>query len=293
LALAGLGIFGFAGDAVAHGKWSRAAPEGRTGSVPGILILKPERSARVRFSEAGFTMGSSVSDMITAVTMCKREVYGSLCDQVAARFRAEGLSHRVSLATFELDRNEVSVAHYRLCVLAGSCAAPSFSTGDPRFDVPTFPVTHVRWSDANDYCAFLRGRLPTEAEWEFAARGKAGRQFPWGNAYNPRLANHGSFASDETDAIDGFRGLAPTGSFPDAGTPEGVLDLAGNVSEWVSDYYHEDERGFGYDAAPAVNPKGSETGTFHVTRGGSYRDGAPWLRGAARQVGFRCAYSVH
>jgi formylglycine-generating enzyme len=239
--------------------------------------------------------------MVQAVLMCRREVYGTLCDQIAGRFRTEGIAHRVTLSTFEIDRTEVAVAHYRICSQVGRCNAPGFERGDARFDAPQLPVTHVMWTDAVDYCRFAGGRLPTEAEWEYAARGKAGRLFPWGNLYNPRLANHGAFASDETDDVDGFAALAPVGSFPNGKTPEGILDLAGNVSEWVADYYHDDERGFGYGPEPTQNPQGPTTGTFRTARGGSYRDGAPWLRGSARQVltiaagpsmGFRCAYDV-
>ena len=131
------------------------------------------------------------------------------------------------------------------------------------------------------------------------ARGR-GARVPVGRRLQPISCNHGSFAADCVDATDGFAGLAPVGAFPDGATPLGVLDLAGNVSEWVSDYYWTDEKGFGYEAASQVNPTGPKFGAFHVVRGGSYLEGAAWLRGAARSaalgpsptVGFRCAASV-
>ena len=105
---------------------------------------------------------------------------------------------------------------------------------------------------------------------------------------------------DETDASDGFVGLAPVGSFPDGRTPLGILDLAGNAAEWVADLYDLDANNLGYSPQPQTNPKGASSGIAHVVRGGSYADGAAWMRGAARstvllrspQVGFRCAYEV-
>ena len=220
---------------------------------------------------------------------------------ITALFRAEGHSHEVALTPYELDRTEVTVAAYERCVSAGACPPSGTAPGDPRFDRPTLPVVNVRWDDARSYCAWAGGRLPTEAEWEFAARGPRGRDFPWGNLWNPHLANHGSLAHDPTDGTDGYLYLAPVGSFPDGATPTGLLDMAGNAAEWVSDLFDLDDGGFGYPAASAVNPKGPTTGAYHVARGGSWGDGAAWLRSAARsvssahrspQIGVRCAYDV-
>jgi formylglycine-generating enzyme required for sulfatase activity len=278
----------------------------------GVQALRAPRAGRVHIASATFQMGSTLSEMADALKMChsptlspipsKQEILAQfLCDEDSS-IRAEGYAHQVTLHAFEMDRTEVSVADYERCVLAGPCDAPGFTRGDPRFDRPRYPVTQIRWDDAERYCHWAGGRLPTEAEWEYAARGDARRLFPWGDVYNPHLANHGALATDDTDASDGFALLAPVGSYPDGATPEGILDLAGNVGEWVQDFdYEADSEGYGYSPMPAVDPVGPPTGVGHLVRGGSYARPAWRLRGAAREelllprsaeVGFRCVNDV-
>lgn len=314
------------GAAVAYGLglWGGLpgpSSHGHVGSgFPGLpLTLRAEPSPRVRLPGATFVMGSNLESMLRAEQLCEREILSPLCivgdeDEGGApptlaqriqRFRREGLDHEVTLAPFSLDRTEVTVGAYHRCVAAGACGAPAFLAGDLRFDRPELPVVQVSWDDAVAFCGWVGGRLPTEAEWEYAARGVAGREFPWGSFYNPRLSNHGTFLGellgDATDATDGFEGLAPVGAFPDGATPQGVLDLAGNAAEWVWDLFGVDEQGFGYKKRREQNPRGPLFGDRHVIRGGSYRTAAHEVRGAARtlreaprtaDVGFRCAYDT-
>jgi formylglycine-generating enzyme required for sulfatase activity len=288
----------------AHGaKTSPAALEAPQdhAEARGVVALRLPLEGRVRVVGATFRMGSTSLDMERARGLCHKEILGARCDdpRVANGFRPEGHQHDVTVFTFDLDRTEVTVRAYARCVEAGVCSPPGYPPGDPRFDRPTLPVTHVRWDDAAQFCAWIGGRLPTEAEWELAARGTERREFPWGWFYNAHVANHGALAPDETDASDGFLGLAPVGSFPDGATPLGLLDMAGNAAEWVFDLWDVDENGFGYPQASQVNPKGPSAGGTHVIRGGSFEDGAPWMRGASRatlvvarspSVGFRCAH---
>jgi formylglycine-generating enzyme len=276
-------------------------PEGKAPAA-GVVALRPSLERRIRITGGRFTMGSTLRDMERGKQLCAREPLGSRCREgFEPWLRAEGHAHEVTLSDYVLDATEVTVARYARCVSVGVCVAPGFPAGDVRYDVPDFPVTHVRAEDAEAYCGFAGGRLPTEAEWEHAARGRARSEFPWGDLYNPRLSNHGAWADDPTDARDGFVGLAPVGSFPDGATPTGLLDMAGNAAEWVSDWYDRDEEGWGYAKTPQVNPKGPPFGPYgRVIRGGSYRDGAHWLRTAARrasplparEIGFRCAYDA-
>lgn len=180
-------------------------------------------------------------------------------------------SHTVNLAGFWIMQTEVTNAQYAKCVAAGACSAPSNST----WQIPSradFPVTDVTWDQAQSYATWAGGRLPTEAEWEKAARGTDGRTYPWGN--RPPACYRLNY--------DNCIGVAQkVGSYPpSASSPYGVQDMAGNVAEWVSDWYAADF----YSQSPADNPLGPVTGSQRVVRGGAWSNSEDYVR-TTRRVG--------
>ena len=145
------------------------------------------------------------------------------------RYLDERPARKVSLPAFRIDGYEVTNAQYGEFVQRAKRPPPPFwQEGRFPLGAADHPVTQVTWADARDYCRWAGKRLPTEAEWEKAARGADGREFPWGNEFDPKKANTGLSAQ---------RGLAPVGSLAAGKSPYGVHDMAGNVWEWVEDWY--------------------------------------------------------
>jgi formylglycine-generating enzyme required for sulfatase activity len=217
-------------------------------------------------------------------------------------WRDEQPIHTVALDSFWLDRTEVTNGQYERCVDSGACDPPTFSDSRTRAayyghaDYADYPVVKVGWYDAKAYCEWAGVWLPTEAEWEYAARGSDGHMYPWGNG-EPDCEKANFWHGEEGCARD----TAAVGSYPVDVSWCGAYDLAGNVSEWVADVYGE------YPSERQVNPTGALAGRYRVIRGGSWFNNAFTMRGANRDrdppfspyapgrgfysLGFRCAKS--
>jgi serine/threonine-protein kinase len=188
----------------------------------------------------------------------------------------------VVVKAFSIDRTEVTRGSYAACVAARKCkSVPSAAAGsiEGKPD-PELPVTGVSWADAQAYCRFAGGRLPTEAEWEKAARGPEGREYPWGEEPDCARANWGNFDGEGPCAGKNPGRPVRVGSYPTGASVYGALDLGGNVWEWVADKY-EDE------PDRRVVRGGSCCSFFVGPRAANRNAWAPQHRDA--DLGFRCA----
>lgn len=204
--------------------------------------------------------------------------------------------HRVYVDAFYLDKFEVTNGRFAKFVEAIQSEPPwGFSDKDTPVTHADRPVRWVSWMDAMGYCLWAGKRLPTEAEWEKAARGTDGRVYPWGN--DAPTTAHAVFGLKEGGADT----VSPIGNRDKGKSPYGAHDLAGNLYEWVTDWYAEDYY-TNFAKTPAINPRGPSEGTAKVQRGGSYINNPYRLRSSFRtkgdpteqdpNVGFRCAQEV-
>ena len=195
--------------------------------------------------------------------------------------------HTVYLDAFWIDRTEVTNDMYRQCVAAGECTEPAHSRRYDSGGYGDHPVLGISWDQAVEYCTWAGRRLPTEAEWEKAARGTDGRIYPWGNDEPDSSRLNFNHSIDDTTTV---------GSYPEGASPYGVLDMAGNVWEWVADGYDEAY----YLESPYENPHGGNSVNRRALRGGSWNTQAHNVRVSNRfwafpgrndTDGFRCALS--
>jgi formylglycine-generating enzyme required for sulfatase activity len=250
-----------------------------------------------------FQMGSTEEEVDFAMEMCAAQPYGN-CER--SWFENEHPAHQVTLDDFWIDQTSVTNAQYQRCVEAQVCDPPLWNSSDTRQDYfgnsafDDYPVIYVNWLQADAYCEWAGARLPTEAEWEYAARGPENHIYPWGDEFDGTRLNYCDancdydYADEEFD--DGYSDTAPVGSYPGGASWCGALDMAGNVFEWTAGWLEE------YTAERQVNPTGPSSGTLHPLRG----DAADGIRATARSaahhgepstrtykyLGFRCASST-
>jgi formylglycine-generating enzyme required for sulfatase activity len=251
----------------------------------GTTRVSPSDGMVLVYMPAGeFLMGSTEAEIAQAVKKYPASFFGN-----------EQPKHTVYLDAYWIDRTVVTNAQYARCVKAGQCPSPQATRSHKRdhyygnVRYANYPVIYVTWSNAENYCGWAGRRLPTEAEWEKAARGTDGRIYPWGNqAPDTTLANFDENVNDTTEV----------GKYPAGASPYGVLDMAGNVWQWVADWYDENY----YQNSPGRNPTGPASGSLRVMRGGAFYFDSSAERSAGRlgngpdvtwdPNGFRCATTV-
>lgn len=261
--------------------------------TPGIGATKTSEKDRMTlvYVPAGeFTMGSDADD---ALAECQK--YRSECKR--EWFTNEEPPHEVELNAYWIDQTEVTNAMYAKCVNDGRCEPPASSSSYSRdlyFGNSTYndyPVIHINWYHAAAYCEWAGRELPTEAQWEKAARGTSGRTYSWGESISCSFTNY--WGKDEGCIGD----TSKVGSYPDGSSIYGALDMTGNVWEWVKDWYLSTY----YQESPVLNPLGRSSGQERSVRGGAWSTREYRSRTTFRHflsptidgdgLGFRCAFS--
>jgi formylglycine-generating enzyme required for sulfatase activity len=259
--------------------------------------IKAPAATRVSGLGIGSTQISPKDGMMQVYVPAGEFLMGSDKTKDSQAFDNELPQHTVYLDAFWIDQTEVTNAEYAGCAASGQCTPPHETSssnrssyyGNSQFD--SYPVINMDWSQATAYCAWAGRRLPSEAEWEKAARGTDSRIYPWGNDISCNQSNY--WGKDGGCKGDTSR----VGSYPSGASPYGALDMAGNVWEWVNDWFGSSY----YQNSPARNPGGPDSGTSHVLRGGSWNINVRLVRSAYRSdyapvnrlyfIGFRCAAS--
>ncbi|MEX5215592.1 MAG: formylglycine-generating enzyme family protein [Nitrospiraceae bacterium] len=258
-------------------------PEGKRLAMERAAL--PTNDVMVRIPAGEFLMGS--------VRQVDRNAYP-----------AEFPQRRVWLDAYDIDKYEVTALQYLKFVVATDRQPLldwRYDGGNFQENMAHHPVMHVTWFDADAYCKWAGKRLPTEAEWEKAARGEDGRIFPWGNQMaGLTRANYGRTGlsgpvRDRPERLLLYPPIISVEKYENSVSPYGLHQMAGNVAEWVADWYDREY----YKSAPERNPKGPDSGTNRAFRGGGWIDSTPTVRAAQRNgsppetkmnwLGFRCA----
>jgi len=240
------------------------------GSHPEGMVLIPDGE---------FTMGSTEESIHWAAKKFFSESLDYYLEETPDRI--------VKLDAYYIDKYEITVAKYKKYLEKTGAAAPKFLDNE-KYNQPKQPIVGVTWQDAVDYCQWTGKRLPTEAEWEKAARGVDSRKYPWGDAPDPMKANIRGKKKDK------FRYSAPVGKFPEGQSPYGVMDMSGNVWEWTQSWF------LPYAGNQFKNGMYGET--LRVIRGGSWFSNMDLARTTVRgkslpnqrmnYVGFRCVKNL-
>jgi formylglycine-generating enzyme required for sulfatase activity len=276
-----LGVFLVAGIvALMQGLILYAVPDSTEAPIPSNAPeeITDDKSIVMRLVPAGpFTMGGSAAVAYAACQKFYNEFSDTYCQYNS--FTDEEPVHTVNLESFYMDKYEVSNAAWRECVSSGTCQPPDNTTsdtrssyyGDSKYD--NYPVIYVNWNQAVTYCEWRGARLPTEAEWEKAARGTDGRTYPWGEGIDGNRANYWEGNWEDNCCVEDTTAV---GSYASDASPYGQFDMAGNVMEWVADWYSNTF----YQSSPSSNPLGPDSSQYsgigdsrRVVRGGSWLSG--------------------